>query len=478
MVVGPENTFLAFIYGCQPQPIVEPQGLAIFTGEARPLKKLFILAVIVFTTHLCANFATAIPPHIANQSTKTNLYESSQELDARDFLPAELLKSEHHTVLDHVEPFRLTNHFTISSPFGQFEAYGQDMLRIRVQEIQALAKLKEEGQLDQLASFGHGVAHAAMGPFKFVVNLLTHPVNTAVEIPKGVWRATTRIKEMVIGERGRLEDSAGQELIGFSIVKRKIANKLGVDAYSSNPVLQKTLDRLSWAGYAGNTGVRLLTIPVAGPAGAILTGTTLSTAVSNLIRDYAPEDLRRLNREKLEDMGIEESIIEDFLGHEWYSPRHETVIVQALSEMHAVANRGRFLEVAMTARFEEDALFFQRLSEMLVAYHLTIRPLADIVAIDNQLVMGYANNHTLIAMIPIARLTWQREVARAAQQILNWKDSDHPTQKVEAWISGDPTPLAAKNLKAMGLIVRTQAREQLRWAATTGQSDSILTTLR
>ncbi|MDA0737344.1 MAG: hypothetical protein O2999_07905 [Nitrospirae bacterium] len=440
--------------------------------------KTFILIAIVFTTHLCANFATAIPPHIATHNGTSTLFESTLDLDARDFLPPELLKSIHHTVLDQVEPFRLTNHFNISSPFGQFEAYGQDMLRIRVQEIHALAKLKEEGQLDQLTAFGYGVAHAAISPFQFVIHLFTDPVNTALEIPKGLWRATNRVKEMVSGERGQLEDSASQELIGFSIVKRKIANKLGVDAYSSNPVLQDTLDRLSWAGFAGNTGVRLLIIPVAGPAGAILTGTTWSTAVSDLLLDYAPEDLRRLNREKLEDMSIDDSIIEDFLGHEWYSPRHETVIVQALSEMPSVANRGRFLEVAMSAQYEEDALFFQRMAEMLVAYHLTIKPLADIVAIDKQLVMGYASNHTLIAMIPTARLAWQPEVAQAARQIRNWKNPDHPTQKVEVWISGEATPMAAKNLKAMGLTVKTQTRAQLHWASTIGQSDSILTTLR
>ncbi len=427
---------------------------------------------------MCADLATAIPPQIANHTSTEKIFESSANLDARDFLPAELLKSEHHTVLDQVESFRLTNHFNISSPFGQFEAYGQDMLRIRVQEIHALAKLKEEGQLDQLTAFGHGVAHAAMSPFKFVVNLLTDPVNTVVEIPKGMWRASTRIQEMVTGDRGQLEDSASQELIGFSIVKRKIADKLGVDAYTSNPVLQHILDRLSWAGYAGDTGVRLLTIPVAGPAGAILTGTTLSTAVSDLLLDYCPEDLRRLNREKLEDMGIHETIIEDFLGHEWYSPRHETVIVQALSEMPSVSNRGRFLEVAVSAQYEEDALFFQRMAEMLVAYHLTIKPLADLVEVDKQLVMGYASNHTLIAMVPTARLAWQREVAQAARQIRNWKNPEHPTQKVEVWISGEATPMAEMNLKAMGLTVKYRTQAQLHWASTIGQSGSIATTLR
>lgn len=426
---------------------------------------LFVLVSIVFWTHVCADFATAIPPHVEAPSSTDSSFESSADLDARDLLPPELLKGEHYTVLDRVEPFQLTNRFTISSPFGQFEAYGQDMLRIRIQEIQVLAKLQEDGALDQMSAFGHGVTHAALSPFKLVVDLLTDPVGTLVQIPKGMWRATTRLKEMATGERGRLEEPASQELIGFSMVKRKIADKLGVDAYSSNPVLQQTLNRLSWAGYAGDTGLRLLTIPVAGPAGAVLTGTTMSTAVRDLLRDYAPEDLRRLNRDKLEDMEIDESVIEDFLSHPWYSPRHETVIVQALSEMQSVSHRGRFLEAAMSAQFEEDALFFQRLSEMLVAYHHSIRPLSEIVTIDNRLVMGYANNHTLIAMIPTARLAWQREVAEAAQRIRNWKNPDHPTQNVEVWIAGEPTPTTAKHLRAMGLTIKKHAREHLRWAS-------------
>ena len=427
--------------------------------------KMLILVSIVFWTHLCADFATALTPQSTTPSSSGSLFETFTTLDARDLLPPELLKGDHHTVLDQVEPFRLTNHFTISTQFGQFDAYGQDMLRIRIQEIEALVKLQEEGALDQMSAFGHGVAHAVVSPLKFVVGLLTDPVETLVQIPKGLWRFTTRLKEMATGDRGNLEDPASKELIGFSMVKRNIADELGVDSYSSNPVLQDTLNRLSWAGYAGDTGVRLLTIPVAGPAGAVLTGTTLSTAVSDLLRDYAPEDLRRLNRDKLEDMDIDEWIIEDFLSHPWYSPRHETVIVQALSEMQSVTNRGRFLEVAMSAQFEEDALFFQRLSEMLIAYHHSIRPLSDIVTIDNQLVMGYANNHTLIAMIPAARLAWHREVADAAQRIRHWKNPDHPTQNVEVWISGEPTPIAARNLRAMGLTVRKFVGSHLRWAS-------------
>jgi len=222
----------------------------------------------------------------------------------------------------------------------------------------------------------------------------------------------------------------------------------------------------------------LLSIPIAGPAGAVLTGTTLSTAVSDLLRDYAPEDLRRLNREKLENMEIDELLNEAFLVHPWFSPRHETVIVQALSEMQSVPHRGRVLQVAMSAQFEEDALFFQRLSEMLIAYHHNIRPLGDIVTIDDHLVLGYANNHTLIAMLPTDRLAWHREVAQAANRIRSWQTTEHPTQTVEVWISGKPTPLAAKNLKEMGITVRQHARDHLHWASTTGQAESLMATFR
>ncbi|MYA29287.1 MAG: hypothetical protein F4Z24_08440, partial [Nitrospira sp. SB0666_bin_27] len=191
------------------------------------------------------------------------------------------------------------------------------MLKIRIQEIQAIATMDEE--VNHFQSVAAGATHAILSPFKFMLDLVNEPKETLLAVPRGMWHMATRIGEMAVGERGNLEDPENTELLGFSSVKRQVANHFDVDVYSSNRVLQEKLNNLSWAGYAGGAAVRLATLPIGGPAGAVLTGTSFSTTIGELLRDHTPEELRRLNRDKLEIMRLDDSLIEAFLQHPWYS---------------------------------------------------------------------------------------------------------------------------------------------------------------
>lgn len=420
---------------------------------------ILITGFLALGTHITAFQArafTQLPFSLSDESTD---YEQSDSLDARHILPLDLLSSQHHTVLDTVTPFRFTFHFDITSPLGQFEAYGIDQLRTRVQEIHALAFIEDEVSL--LGCVFEGAKNVILGPFKFLLGLLTDPAETMLSVPKGLWRVATRLQEMATGTRGSLEEGTGKELIGFSTVKRQIANAFGVDVYSSNDVLQDKLNSLSWAGFAGDTGLRLATFPIAGPAGAVITGTSLSTTIGDFVRDYAPEDLRQLNRGKLHAMAIDDALIDAFLTHPWYSPRHETLLVHALADMDGVLHRSRFLEVAMTAEFEEEALFFQRLAEMLRAYHQHVAPLTEIVVIDTHLIVGYTTEHHLTAMLPVSHLPWRQEVEQAAEAISTWGSSGHEVEQIEVWLTGTATPRAYIQLLGKGFTLREDAGERL-----------------
>lgn len=424
------------------------------------------LVTIFFFSLLCVNFATAVS--LFTHSPATAEYETPPVLDARAILSPDVRKGEHHTVLDEVVPFRYTHRFRITSPFGQFEAYGTEMLRIRIQEIQAIATMDEK--VNHLQSLAAGARHAIVSPLKFVMGLFTEPAETLLAVPKGMWHMATRIGEMATGERGNLEDPENQELLGLSTVKRQVADHFDVDVYSSNRILQKKLNSLSWAGYAGDAAIRLATIPVGGPAAAVLTGTSFSNTVGELLRDHAPEELRRINREKLEIMNIDDSRIAAFLKHPWYSPRHETVLVQALFEMNTVNNRKAFFEVATSAQFEEEALFFQRMAEMLLSYHRNVKPLYEIVAIENRLLMGLTRDHTLVGMLPIGYLSWKAELAEAIEAVTNWK-SARQVENVELWLAGKPTPRAERELLANGVTVRQKAMEYLTFHRLANSSD-------
>lgn len=424
------------------------------------------VATIVFFTLLCGQFATAVSPSIHSPATAD--YETPSVLDARAILPPDVRKGQHHTVLDEVFPFRLTHRYRITSQYGQFEAYGGEMLKIRIQEIQAIAAMDKE--MIHVQSVAAGARHAILSPFKFMLGMANEPKETLLAVPKGMWHIVIQIGEMVVGERGNLEDSENSELLGFSTVKRQVADYFGVDIYSSNRVLRKKLNSLSWAGFAGDAAIRLATLPIGGPAGAVLTGTSFSTTIGELLRDHTPEELRHLNRDKLEIMKLDDSLIEAFLKHPWYSPRHETALVQALFEMNIVKNRKAFLEVAMSARFEEEALFFQQMAEMLLSYHQNVKPLEQLVAIDDRLLMGLTRDQTLVGMIPVEYLSWRAELAEATEPVATWMSAQQ-VKKAELWTTGNATPRARRELLAKGIAVRQRAMEYLTFHQMANASD-------
>ena len=123
-------------------------------------------------------------------------YELKPILDAREILPPELLKGKNFAVDIPVSTYGFENTYTITSNFGPFIAYGNDMLRVRIQEIEALAVMAEMKKSKQ---FIQAAKKAGQSPLKGVGNLILNPVDTVTGIPKGAWRYLSRIGEMVRG---------------------------------------------------------------------------------------------------------------------------------------------------------------------------------------------------------------------------------------------------------------------------------------
>src|SRR5207244_6452753 len=78
-------------------------------------------------------------------------------------------------------------------------------------------------------------------------------------VPKGVMKFLGRDKQTVenVGKGGGEDDGDGNRMkdaIGYSDKKRKIALQMGIDPYSTNAVLQKQLDDVAWASWAGEIG--------------------------------------------------------------------------------------------------------------------------------------------------------------------------------------------------------------------------------
>jgi hypothetical protein len=402
------------------------------------------LGIMLFFTAVC----------IGQTETQPVGYEVPGVLDAYKILPPDLLEGEDFWVDRNVVSFGFNNRYTIVSRFGQFEADGDEMLRIRVHEIKAIDAV---GEIKKTKAFGEAVKKAVKSPIKGAKALITNPVATVTGVPKGVGRFFGRIGEMVKGGRGDQEEGYTKELIGFSAVKRQYAHKLGVDVYSSNEMLQKELNSVSWAGFAGGLTVTVAMLPIKGASEAAyfsILGTKLVHGMNQILLDNSPEDLRKLNRTKLRQIGVEEPVIKEFIKHPKYSPRHTTILVQALAEMEGVKSRDQFIKQALFAEYEEEALLYQLMAEMMHGYHTNVRPISEIIPV-RRIVMGYTVDKDLIATIPADYVYWTERADLGTAAVVRLKtEGSRPVKNVELWFTGKLTPRARQECNARGLVVK------------------------
>jgi len=127
----------------------------------------------------------------ATQAQAPSGYEAEPVLQAKDLAAAELLKGPHFTVDPRVPVKGFLERFTIRSAYGTFQANGQRMLPIRVNEVEALAKLDD---LSKTKEFAEAAGKAIARPVTSTVNMLIHPVDTITGFPDGVARLFGRIE--------------------------------------------------------------------------------------------------------------------------------------------------------------------------------------------------------------------------------------------------------------------------------------------
>lgn len=119
------------------------------------------------------------------------------------------------------------NQFTIDSDFGVFEADGNEMLVRRINEINAIARLKETSRTDQ---YRNALEKAAKSPVAAAKNLVNDPANAIENVPKGIMKFMSRAGESVknIGKKNEsttAEGSRVQQLIGYSDTQTENGNQ-------------------------------------------------------------------------------------------------------------------------------------------------------------------------------------------------------------------------------------------------------------
>jgi hypothetical protein len=151
-------------------------------------------------------------------------------------------------------------------------------------------------------------------------------------------------------------------------------------------------------------------------------------------------------------MGVPEALIQKFLDHPAFTPRHDTLIVGALSKLDGVKGRDHFLELCLRAQDEVGANYFQNIADILVGYHTKVARLTEIVPLLGISAATASNGRTLV---PVA---WDYGVfEKAVAQRMDYAVAEFAKRglstKFDVWTTGRASARLKAEAAARGFTI-------------------------
>ena len=372
----------------------------------------------------------------------------------QDVVSTDLQSGPHYRLTPTVRTFDFLNDFIAISDYGTFEARSDTLLRRLLREIPAITALRQISTSD---AYVKALAQAALGPVRGIQGLVTDPVQTVQNVPNAIFDVFSRVGQgidtAVSGEKTGYEDSAAAQILQMSSYKREYAKQLGVDPYSSNPVLQKELDSVSWAAAAGNLTISAATMVAGGPVITALSAARNLDQAKNIVASEPPSQLAIDDQAAMGRMGIDNGLAQQFMAQQQYSPRAKYILLTALDAMPGTAGRAALIQVALEAPNEEWALFYQQMAELLDGYNDRT---AAIVSLErfNRLVLARDQNGKTLIIAPIDYMIWNERAEAAAGAISQSLQLKPGEDKFELWITGTASPLFKQEARSRGVVVK------------------------
>jgi hypothetical protein len=391
-------------------------------------------------------------------------YETAPVLNASQILPPELLSGPNHRVQERVTNDGYLNTYQIDSKFGTFTAVSTAVLRKRIGEINAMIVMeKVQGSKEYIDSIKEG----GLDAMNSALSLITSPVKTISGAVQGLGAAFSRVGESMFGaQRSQSEESKVKDLIGFSTTKRQYAYQFDVDVYSDNQKLQDMLNKISWAGYAGSLTWSAAMAAVPGGAGVAMTVIGSNKLLNQVFQNTPPVELRKMNAEKLANMGVHPEVADAFINNSIFSPREQTLLVHAMGEMNGVADRGALVRLSLSSVNPTIALFRQRQAQMYAGFNKSVSPLERFISLG-QFAVARAVNGALVVNFPADYVVWTEPMAQmmtAGNQLVNELPG---IKEKHIWLTGTLSPRARKEIASRGWQIHDRAEAQLfNWVET------------
>lgn len=431
------------------------------TGARRGRRRTALRVVVA--SLLCAMWLPA-------GAQATSRYEAAPRLPGADLVPAALLSGPLHTVAEPIALDGFVGRFDIDSRFGQFRVLGADLFAVRVRE---LAAIKALGDVSESAAFQEALARSAQAPVQLIGNAFTNPSGTVENVATGFGtvlgragrvatvgaRAVGDAKSDMVAPASRpaapSAQPTGEELppaftgdpFGFNRARREWAKELGIDPYTTNPVLRVRLDQVARATFSGNFAVNVTLGLVVAP---LQYATTFDGVVRDSVWNTPIVDLIAQNERRLQAMGITGRPVRDFFRNRWFTPTVQTALVQALEQLPHVQGLESVIQTASALQGEARARSLVGAVRLLADYHRQT-PLAKI-RTSGIVLIGTTHPGGLVVATDLDYVWWNEEAAQFAAR------ADLKAKRRTLLLTGKASPRASEELARAKWELRTGLR--------------------
>ena len=407
----------ALVSGSPEQPRLPRPTLRRMThfmiSAARPALLSLALSAVPLAAQIAAPPARPVP------------IEAVSAMPVATVLPARLLSGPGWRVSQNAPTDGYSGLYNLETEYGSFGCLGIEMLETRVRELYAIRELD---RVSKSSVFLKAAGDAAAKPFEAAANIVRDPVNSIKKAPAGIAGLFERVGKGA-QQLGRAASKQAQQLedrynrtgsyvpseqeqasrpvsdpLAASRGRQMWAAKLGVDPYTTNPVLAPKLNQMAMLGFAGGTltgfGISAVAMPL-----------TITQKVDEYVLTQPPSAVREINTRTLQSLRISPDPATRFLDNGFFTPTLETRFVKAIKGLAGVAGLDNLVSLASGASSEVQARFFCRCAEMLSSYHRNQSPLSSL-SIHTPLPVATARNKSIVVAAPVDYLPWSARTAR------------------------------------------------------------------
>ena len=379
-------------------------------------------------------------------------FEAPPVLKATYLLPPEMLAGPLFRVDEDVPTDGLMGNYTLRSDLGTFVVPGRELLRIRIAELPAIQQLEA---MKKSRVFLEAMGRAAVKPIESASQIVTDPVGTVESLPSGVSRFFDRVSlgaqkitqaasdpaksnsqraEAAMSRVGSVTITA----LGFEQGRRQLAKSLGVDPYTTNPVLAEKLTDIAWVAFSGRIAVNAAVTAFV-PASIAISGTSITR---DLVYDTPAADLIVMNKKKMLAMGATEAQAEALVNNPWYSLSVLTSLVIELERLSGVTGKPEVIGLAATAKNEEEARFLASSINLLARLNVTGTPLSKVAGRGT--VIGITSGGAIVVPAPVDYLSWTERIGHFTER------SDVKAKQHSIWLTGKMSGLAQRGFTRLG----------------------------